>query len=107
MRGTWQDLGIELAWRAVPAGLGEGGSSWPLDRKWLNQVSIRWPSQYAWPDAHKWLDPLRHGLQRFVRVSPAILPQPFEHVILDRKSTRLNSSHGYHLVCRLLLEKKK
>src|SRR2546426_4696933 len=45
--GTWQDLGIELAWRAVPAGLGEGGSSWPLDRKWLNQVSIRWPSQYA------------------------------------------------------------
>ena len=25
----------------------------------------------------------------------------------DRKSTRLNSSHRYHLVCRLLLEKKK
>src|SRR5205809_5371401 len=24
----------------------------------------------------------------------------------DRKSTRLNSSHGYNLVCRLLLEKK-
>jgi predicted deacetylase len=26
---------------------------------------------------------------------------------LDRKSTRLNSSHSGHLVCRLLLEKKK
>src|SRR5437660_9741212 len=26
---------------------------------------------------------------------------------LDRKSTRLNSSHVAHLVCRLLLEKKK
>src|SRR5689334_24694939 len=25
----------------------------------------------------------------------------------DRKSTRLNSSHSSHLVCRLLLEKKK
>src|SRR5881227_4299401 len=25
----------------------------------------------------------------------------------DRKSTRLNSSHGLYLVCRLLLEKKK
>src|ERR1041385_6425643 len=25
----------------------------------------------------------------------------------DRKSTRLNSSHGYNIVCRLLLEKKK
>ena len=27
--------------------------------------------------------------------------------VTDRKSTRLNSSHRYHLVCRLLLEKKK
>src|SRR3989442_5761151 len=119
MTGTWKDLGMEWAGRAVPAGLGEAGSSWPLDREWLKQVSIRWPSQYAWPDAHKWLDPLRHGLQRFVRVSPAILPQPFEHIILielagaalprtvaidyaDRKSTRLNSSHvriSYAVFC--------
>src|SRR3712207_8167353 len=28
-------------------------------------------------------------------------------VCLDRKSTRLNSSHANYLVCRLLLEKKK
>src|SRR5256884_2089060 len=28
-------------------------------------------------------------------------------LLRDRKSTRLNSSHGYNLVCRLLLEKKK
>src|SRR5690348_18147669 len=27
--------------------------------------------------------------------------------VRDRKSTRLNSSHPSHLVCRLLLEKKK
>src|SRR3712207_2510814 len=27
--------------------------------------------------------------------------------LLDRKSTRLNSSHAQYLVCRLLLEKKK
>src|SRR3546814_4208282 len=31
--------------------------------------------------------------------------RPFDH--LDRKSTRLNSSTNAHLVCRLLLEKKK
>ncbi len=29
------------------------------------------------------------------------------YVNVDRKSTRLNSSHQVHLVCRLLLEKKK
>src|SRR3712207_8811142 len=28
-------------------------------------------------------------------------------LLLDRKSTRLNSSHAQYLVCRLLLEKKK
>src|SRR3712207_7672096 len=28
-------------------------------------------------------------------------------LVLDRKSTRLNSSHAQYLVCRLLLEKKK
>src|SRR5438093_1022105 len=105
MTGTWQDLGIELAWRAVPAGLGEGGSSWPLDREWINQVSIRWPSQYAWPDAHKWLDPLRHGLQRFVRVSPAILPQPFEHIILiDSADLRYVGGGGVVRYSRFLRE---
>src|SRR2546430_8374457 len=33
----------------------------------------------------------------------------YENVIkcIDRKSTRLNSSHSQNLVCRLLLEKKK
>src|SRR3712207_7457939 len=30
-----------------------------------------------------------------------------EDIILDRKSTRLNSSPRQYLVCRLLLEKKK
>src|SRR3546814_10908286 len=30
-----------------------------------------------------------------------------EHFLRDRKSTRLNSSTNAHLVCRLLLEKKK
>src|ERR1041385_7576626 len=29
-----------------------------------------------------------------------------EPIFIDRKSTRLNSSHRLHLVCRLLLEKK-
>src|SRR2546429_7204543 len=38
-------------------------------------------------------------------VEEAIRANPLDGV--DRKSTRLNSSHGYNLVCRLLLEKKK
>src|SRR5207244_9091452 len=34
-------------------------------------------------------------------------PCGLNNASLDRKSTRLNSSHQIHLVCRLLLEKKK
>src|SRR3712207_7650883 len=34
-------------------------------------------------------------------------PQNHPRATLDRKSTRLNSSHAQYLVCRLLLEKKK
>src|SRR3712207_7340478 len=35
-----------------------------------------------------------------------VVPEDYMGDIIDRKSTRLNSSHQY-LVCRLLLEKKK
>src|SRR3712207_7837752 len=35
------------------------------------------------------------------------LPRFMIEAELDRKSTRLNSSHRQYLVCRLLLEKKK
>src|SRR3989304_8606348 len=40
------------------------------------------------------------------QLSDPSLGRLIEAIRLDRKSTRLNSSHG-HLVCRLLLEKKK
>src|SRR3546814_8458548 len=45
------------------------------------------------PALEAWIDAAALGPDRFV--------------VLDRKSTRLNSSTNAHLVCRLLLEKKK
>src|SRR3546814_7486426 len=44
------------------------------------------------------------GLQRAVVVGAEVVPVLGNE---DRKSTRLNSSTNAHLVCRLLLEKKK
>src|SRR5207253_449323 len=41
------------------------------------------------------------------RSSPWLVHLPRPSTLLDRKSTRLNSSHVANLVCRLLLEKKK
>src|SRR3546814_2665689 len=38
---------------------------------------------------------------------PADLGRPLRKTMPDRKSTRLNSITNAHLVCRLLLEKKK
>src|SRR3712207_8836787 len=39
-------------------------------------------------------------------IGSRFMEMPFS-IALDRKSTRLNSSHANNLVCRLLLEKKK
>src|SRR5207248_9659974 len=47
-----------------------------------------------------------HQLSRVHRYLVRPYPQD-RHVPGDRKSTRLNSSSPYDLVCRLLLEKKK
>src|SRR3546814_1097654 len=53
---------------------------------------------------------IRWGEARAMLVSDFIeVPMPMLRVVRnqDRKSTRLNSSTNAHLVCRLLLEKKK
>src|SRR3989442_3946533 len=47
----------------------------------------------------------QHGVH-FFPLLPAVI-RVRRMAAVDRKSTRLNSSHVRHLVCRLLLEKKQ
>src|SRR3546814_7921164 len=73
------------------------GSSKP---QLISSYPVAWTSHYL--------------ASRYERVDPVIrqaasTPQPFEWGLGcgDRKSTRLNPVTNAHLVCRLLLEKKK
>src|SRR3712207_8439482 len=72
------------------------------------------PNWYVFPAVEK-LAKIRHTsertIQRHIRelIKAKLLTrirQRNKPSILDRKSTRLNSSHANYLVCRLLLEKK-
>src|SRR5688572_32053251 len=47
------------------------------------------------------------GVGERPQVMPVAALGAGEAQVVDRKSTRLNSSHSQNLVCRLLLEKKK
>src|SRR3546814_7434717 len=96
----------------VAAGAGFMGASLDQDRPGLNPSETRNLASVAL--FHHAPEDFGHALL------PDLVGQLLEHLLLralhlegagdqlgDRKSTRLNSSPNAHLVCRLLLEKKK
>lgn len=72
----------EGVWRTRPYGVVPLPPSWPLDRDRLENALVRWPGQYNWPDASRWVDTLLSGLGTHVRIERTELPQPREHVVV-------------------------
>jgi hypothetical protein len=84
----WRDLAVETWWRARPCPEASAPPSWPLREEALSATTVRWPERYGWPLADTWLDPVRRGLARWVRVETAAIEQPYRsvaifHVVLD------------------------
>jgi hypothetical protein len=84
----WRDLAVETWWRARPRPESPPPPSWPLVEEALAGTTVRWPEQYDWPLADTWLEPVRRGLARWVRVESAAIEQPYRsvailHVVLD------------------------
>src|SRR3712207_8227661 len=81
---------------AVEAGLG----------LWFAYVAGRYPpAQY--PDLASYAEAYNSCAYAGNRSRGFLCGEAYAEQILDRKSTRLNSSQRQYLVCRLLLEKKK
>ncbi len=80
---AWRGKALEAAWkmRSRPAH-GDFTPSWPLDAQELASISIRWPKKYKWGLATTWVDPLRYGLARYVRVELADIPQTHKGIAL-------------------------
>jgi hypothetical protein len=56
-----------------------------VDESLRRRASILWPRRYGWGYAGPWVDPLREGLRRLVRVeADESLDQPCPHVVLLR-----------------------
>jgi Glycosyl transferases group 1 len=73
----------ELAWRLRPSPVPPAPPTWPVDPEVAARVTVRWPQPYAWPPAAVWLEPLRRGLSRLVRVEPsAAAAQPYRGIFL-------------------------
>src|SRR3712207_7422811 len=86
-----------------------GGSTRPQSGQHVGRCSMTrsgsWARVRLWPSCPGLAPPGRACSRRSLRSVEGGLEEVRE--VLDRKSTRLNSSQRQYLVCRLLLEKKK
>lgn len=81
--GQTLDRAVELLWRVSPPAA-PGPSTWPLGPAALATAIVVWPRSYAWGPADKWLRHLRTGLEAWVTVRTAEIPQPYSGVVIIR-----------------------
>ena len=55
--------------------------TWPLSEADRARLTIRWPQAYRWPEAETWVGPLRHGMNRLVRVLTEDIPQVHRGIV--------------------------
>ena len=73
---TWQDILREMLWKARSSSSDAFTPSWSLDKDFLSNSHIQWPSKYEWPTAHKWVTHLKNGFECFLPVHITDIPQP-------------------------------
>lgn len=80
---AWKGKALEASWkiRSRPA-IEDFSPSWPLNARELDTIGIRWPKNYKWGLANQWVDPLRYGFARHVRVELAEIPQTHRGIAL-------------------------
>jgi hypothetical protein len=86
---AWKGAAIEAAWKASsrPA-VARTEPTWPLREEELSDISVVWPTEYFWKPAAKWADPIRRGIQKYVHVESADVPQGHEGIALIQMRIR-------------------
>src|ERR1700726_199033 len=86
---TWKGLALEAAWRIGPCPELESQTpTWPLDPEQLETVRVAWPLVYQWEPSRSWVEPLRDGFSKYVKVEFAQIPQPYAGIVLIQLSIR-------------------
>ncbi|MDQ6818392.1 MAG: hypothetical protein M3018_13445 [Actinomycetota bacterium] len=55
--------------------------TWPVSDQARENLVVRWPSRYGWPNAGGWIDPIKRGIGSHVRIEYAEIPQPVGNVV--------------------------
>jgi hypothetical protein len=80
---AWKAYALECIWRVIPGpATKHSAPSWVLPQNILPELAIQWPQTYDWKSASIWVQSLRDGLKQYVRLEPASIAQPFNHVVL-------------------------
>jgi Glycosyl transferases group 1 len=78
---TWHDRLRERYLKLFPAARPGVPLSWPVDADEARGLLVRWPARYQWPGAGQWVEHLRRGLRRHVRVHEAPVEQTDEGAV--------------------------
>jgi hypothetical protein len=79
----WKGFALETVWKLAPSRENtDVKPTWPLDPRDLESVHVLWPSKYEWSPSGKWVEPLRHGLCKYVKTQRTNVPQPFKGIVM-------------------------
>lgn len=79
---SWRDLWNEWRLRSLRPYATREPISFPADANKLCHTSVRWPARSPWEGYPLFCPDLRVGLERFVPVAEAEIPQPYPGVVI-------------------------
>lgn len=77
-----KEKALGIAWRDGVGRAAETNPEWAFRQEELHEVSVRWTNQYEWQGARVFVEPLRRGFSRLVRVEAASISQPYRGIVI-------------------------
>ena len=69
------DQAVGKLWNFAPELHRPDRKPWLENQSVLRDFVIEWPSRYGWPPGFRWVDPIRSGLSRYVKVQTVVMEQ--------------------------------
>src|SRR6267154_2622238 len=69
------DQALGKLWNFAPELPRPDREPWLENQSVLRDFIIEWPSRYGWPPGFRWVDPIRSGLSRYVKVQTVVIEQ--------------------------------
>jgi len=77
-----RQIAQEWRWRIFCGSSGPNSLTYPVSRQAAAPCFIRWPDKLQWAQGETFVQHLRVGLEQFVKVETAPIPQPYEGIMV-------------------------